>query len=312
MRVCVDVTNEQTNNHHDQQDRLDTIPESVNENDSELQRISTQQTFGINPMFSFHQLTYAFKKTYTHNTHKQVNRVEFVMKKTEDPLTSKAKENSNSQSAVDTALAKPNVEEQKTPNKNAESNAAKKNKEHEEQSSHQADLTATPKSTLFFFFFFSQRKPRSRPPPPSVKGGHLVQGSPEHSQTKSASRRGRSQSEVFSKPLDQYNIDTKLSFASQQKIIALIDAAKQLSSDYHRRWWQKLQEEEKGFVTIKIGSLTNLPVTDVLSKSSDPFIKILVNGDTKERKTTVKKKTLNPEWNEYFRLPIQVCKKKIA
>ncbi|GAA0163247.1 membrane trafficking regulatory protein [Lithospermum erythrorhizon] len=60
-----------------------------------------------------------------------------------------------------------------------------------------------------------------------------------------------------------------------------------------------------GILHVKVVRATKLLKMDLLGLS-DPYVKLSLSGDSlPSKKTTVKKKTLNPEWNENFKLIVK-------
>lgn len=60
-----------------------------------------------------------------------------------------------------------------------------------------------------------------------------------------------------------------------------------------------------GILHVKVVRATKLLKMDLLGLS-DPYAKLSLSGDRlPAKKTTVKKKTLNPEWNENFKLIVK-------
>lgn len=60
-----------------------------------------------------------------------------------------------------------------------------------------------------------------------------------------------------------------------------------------------------GILHVKVVRATKLLKKDLLGLS-DPYVKLSLSGDNlPARKTTVKKKTLNPEWNEEFKISVK-------
>lgn len=60
-----------------------------------------------------------------------------------------------------------------------------------------------------------------------------------------------------------------------------------------------------GILHVKVVRAAKLLKMDLLGLS-DPYVKLSLSGDRlPAKKTTVKKKTLNPEWNENFKLIVK-------
>lgn len=60
-----------------------------------------------------------------------------------------------------------------------------------------------------------------------------------------------------------------------------------------------------GILHVRVIRATKLLKMDLLGLS-DPYVKLSLSGEKLHtRKTTVKKKTLNPEWNEEFKLSVK-------
>ena len=60
-------------------------------------------------------------------------------------------------------------------------------------------------------------------------------------------------------------------------------------------------------LTLKIMRAVDLPAKD-FSGTSDPYVKILLLPDKKSKLTTnIKRKNLNPRWNEVFAFEGQCC-----
>lgn len=60
-----------------------------------------------------------------------------------------------------------------------------------------------------------------------------------------------------------------------------------------------------GILHVKVVRATKLLKMDLLGLS-DPYVKLSLSGDEHPtKKTTIKKKTLNPEWNEEFKLSVK-------
>ena len=60
-----------------------------------------------------------------------------------------------------------------------------------------------------------------------------------------------------------------------------------------------------GILTVKVLRATKLKKKDLLG-ASDPYVKLRVSEDKlPSKKTTVKHKNLNPEWNEEFNLVVK-------
>nr|GMC50115.1 synaptotagmin-3 isoform X1 [Ipomoea batatas] len=89
---------------------------------------------------------------------------------------------------------------------------------------------------------------------------------------------------------------------------------KQVASLYH--WPQRLEipilaptsvtiRKPVGILHVKVIRAMKLLKMDLLGLS-DPYVKLSLSGDRlPARKTSIKKKTLNPEWNETFRLAVK-------
>lgn len=60
-----------------------------------------------------------------------------------------------------------------------------------------------------------------------------------------------------------------------------------------------------GILTVKVLRATKLKKKDLLG-ASDPYVKLRITEDKlPAKKTTVKHKNLNPEWNEEFNLVVK-------
>lgn len=60
-----------------------------------------------------------------------------------------------------------------------------------------------------------------------------------------------------------------------------------------------------GILNVKVVKATKLKKKDLLG-ASDPYVKLKLTGDKlPSKKTTVKHKNLNPEWNEEFTLVVK-------
>ena len=60
-----------------------------------------------------------------------------------------------------------------------------------------------------------------------------------------------------------------------------------------------------GILHVRVIRATKLLKMDLLGLS-DPYVKLNLSGEKhSSKKTTVKKKTLNPEWNEEFKLSVK-------
>lgn len=60
-----------------------------------------------------------------------------------------------------------------------------------------------------------------------------------------------------------------------------------------------------GILTVKVLKATGLKKKDLLG-SSDPYVKLKLTEDAlPSKKTTVKNKNLNPEWNEEFNITVK-------
>ncbi|KRX11549.1 Synaptotagmin-1, partial [Trichinella nelsoni] len=60
-----------------------------------------------------------------------------------------------------------------------------------------------------------------------------------------------------------------------------------------------------GVLTVKVLKATKLKKKDLLG-GADPYVKLKLTEDKlPSKKTTVKHKTLNPEWNEEFHMAIR-------
>lgn len=60
-----------------------------------------------------------------------------------------------------------------------------------------------------------------------------------------------------------------------------------------------------GILRVKVVRATKLLKMDLLGLS-DPYVKLRLGGEKlPSKKTTIKKKTLNPEWNEEFKLSVK-------
>ena len=60
-----------------------------------------------------------------------------------------------------------------------------------------------------------------------------------------------------------------------------------------------------GILHVKVVRAQKLLKKDILGKS-DPYVKLNITGERlPEKKTTIKKRNLNPEWNEKFKLIVK-------
>ncbi|MQM11634.1 hypothetical protein Taro_044540 [Colocasia esculenta] len=67
----------------------------------------------------------------------------------------------------------------------------------------------------------------------------------------------------------------------------------------------KAQKKPVGILHVKVVRALNLKKTDFMGKS-DPYVKLKLTEDKlPSKKTTVKRSTLNPEWNEEFKLIVK-------
>jgi hypothetical protein len=73
---------------------------------------------------------------------------------------------------------------------------------------------------------------------------------------------------------------------------------------------QAEQDKHAGVLTLTITRAENLPIGDVFSRSSDPYVRFS-GHEGKEMRTKVVNQNLNPTWKETFNLPFPVRPKSI-
>lgn len=60
-------------------------------------------------------------------------------------------------------------------------------------------------------------------------------------------------------------------------------------------------DDKKSTLTLKIMRAVDLPVLDYMTGTSDPYVKVMLLPDKKSKlSTSIKRKNLNPRWNEIF------------
>lgn len=70
-------------------------------------------------------------------------------------------------------------------------------------------------------------------------------------------------------------------------------------------WERVAAKKPVGILHVKVVRAMKLLKMDVLGKS-DPYVKLSLSGERlPAKKTTIKKKNLNPEWNENFKLVVK-------
>jgi Ca2+-dependent lipid-binding protein len=69
-------------------------------------------------------------------------------------------------------------------------------------------------------------------------------------------------------------------------------------------YWSSALQKPVGILEVTVVRAKNLLKMDVMGKA-DPFVKLQLVNTLMSKKTRTKKSTLNPEWNETFKLLVQ-------